>query len=73
MTNFDCDLLELLQRAGFISVEARTRVSESQKFNNGLHVGQILIMQGSLTPRELKPAFDALDAVKDGQCHLMRP
>ncbi len=68
--NFNIDddlLLELLRHAGFINDKAKTKVSECQKFKNGLHVAQILIMNGHVTPRDLKSAFDAVSAVREGK------
>lgn len=60
-------LLELLRQADFINDEAVQQITECQKFKNKLHSGQLLVMGGYVTPRELATAIETIDAVKQGR------
>ncbi len=74
MHKYPTDFLlgDLLVKAGVIS---DTQLDEAVKLagNKHLHVGQMLIMAGYISPRDLQAAVDAQSMLRDRAVELTRP
>jgi hypothetical protein len=69
--NKESAVMELLLRADLISQDQRDEAIKLAG-NQHLHTGQMLIMAGYISPRDLQAAIDAISMLRDNRINIFQ-